>query len=657
MPAVYDEPRRVIVAQPLYRVRLPHEFQWRRSEVDTPDEYGAWQSAGVSPSRVIEIPVDNVGGVYQVRVRVIYDAGEPGRWAFMQTVSADPLPVLTNVELDPETGCPDVSNLPEGVRISWDTPTQRYTGVVGKPWTEAVTGVNTGIPWRVSGLNINYVGFVPFWDANDPIVLSGPRSDRQKGPIWAVARPNPPPGTGFRAGYYQSATLDPGAAGWDLNAISNRLADMKVGVRCEFMYKRGVMFWSHAVITKVGSWFSHVPSFAFYIRGDIFTDPRAIEADGTSIAQYFDAGVQFDADGEVSLFRVRFRVGSELPGAAGPSLRTPLDQWALAMEFDGDGVFHHFDIPTTDLVEPYRWTAAELPASLVTRLKRIKTDSDAGRSLGRFTIGLIKKSEWTGASDYSGFQLYAPDETWFQKTTPNHQPTDEQRDWRWRTQPSWGVATRNVTVAVFDGERRCPADPLLNVEVEPDDQSTSREDLFTVADGVNIPADRRPLDAWLVGEGVGKRLPERGDPANAYVGRPNVAALPENSILLWFYRDYTEQEKRLYQQPADGWNGPIPLLQPGQTQAHCYRAGTADVEPAISGSGPVPPVGWSLFAPSSTPANPRVWEAVTALVGGSWTAWDVIPAVGAANPVVYLTQAQYDALAVKAADTEYNIYD
>ena len=167
-----------------------------------------------------------------------------------------------------------------------------------------------------------------------------------------------------------------------------------------------------------------------------------------------------------------------------------------------------------------------------------------------------------------------------------------------------------------------------------------------------------PNNQWVFGEGYGKRVPLVGSPSITYYQEPPPIA--ENAYGMEFFREVTGEEIRNKITPEDEWHGPIVTNAPGVNQVIVHRAGTADTPPTITGAGPTIPMGWTLFVPSTTTNNPRIWEAVSANVGGIWTSWIVRPFVTDVNPVVYLTQAAYDVLVAAGTvlvDTEYNIYD
>ena len=136
MPISFDPITRLVIAE----TNESRPMDWRFKFSDDTE----WQRYLSTDTGRLEYHVGQTSGLFEMQARAYLPSGAVTEWSAFNLVEVVPAPVLTNVTVD-ATGCPDISNIPIGVRIFWDWLNRRFRGSVGEEWTEAALNVFTGI--------------------------------------------------------------------------------------------------------------------------------------------------------------------------------------------------------------------------------------------------------------------------------------------------------------------------------------------------------------------------------------------------------------------------------------------------------------------------------------------------------------------------------
>ena len=480
-----------------------------------------WQPTITTSVREVLFNVGARFGTLVTEARSAFPEGTASEWACLPdyVIPAPTIPGPAAVELD-ANGCPIVTGIAAGTRISWIENNRRFEGTVETSWAETQTGKPAGIPWRRGERTLTESG-------RDKLITlgTGEADTEAQVPNWALFRGN------NQAGFVTQVSMNNNAFTL-LRTGTFRLPSPIVAIR-------GTTFTStEPVYTRINiPWtlrFASATELSVEVLLDGFRDDIFQNSFGPDSIRNADLRFNVQLTSDFYSGFINFQGISSNPKA-------PLSKWRLAFNIEGEIFAFGFGSDTDD---PFSFGFTNVAQSAA--FKRMKARIDGGGEVGTFNFALIDTTNWSHGTDWGKAFETSDNDIYFNPLTPNV-VTDEMRAWF-----ASAIAGSGYTVALLDGTRRCAANPLAPVQVDSDPTGITRELIYVVAPSATLSAMELPDNNWIY---LGGNNQTRG--GLTYLSNP--PSVPDTGVILQFYRDVTYVEIEEYVAPADPWKGPLPL--------------------------------------------------------------------------------------------------
>lgn len=434
--ATYDEATETIEI----RWNAPAEGQVAYYEVQHRIDDGdwratAWVSAETGTSATLNAALGNHDYDFQVRCVVVGKGESP--WLAIDELNVVRLPrSAIRVETD-AAGCPQVDGLAAGTPVYWFDGGRRREGTVDD-WTTATAGEASGVAWRRDGRTLAKSG------ADSTIELgTGSDDAAARVPNWALF-------TGAdEDGYLTSLTMN-GASFALAKTGTFRLREPIVAVRGR-RHRQGVLGFTlnRPANNPAGGLAVYRPTTGNRVlmpmpkRSDVFNVDDFARYPNPAFRQFDVNRTGTGAPtGAKAIFRGDNSQGEALHVATQSDFR-------IVVRF-GDNVFA-FVLDDQDMTQPYD---ISLPSGFA--------EAFGTGNAPNMDIAAVWVPDWEHGEDWGKAFDFVPDDVAFNPLTPNA-VTAAMGSWLSRT-----VAGSGYVVALMDGARRCSADPLVPVLIDPD---------------------------------------------------------------------------------------------------------------------------------------------------------------------------------------------